>query len=74
MVARGPLLLLCTALGGGCHQDDVKMIDVPPKDIPKEMYNKPIPPEAFKTMPPAVRQAAKKGKPMFSHGAEGQSR
>ncbi len=73
-VARGALPLVFIALGGGCYQDDVKMVDVPAKDIPKEMYNKPIPAEAFKTMPPSVRQAAKKGQQVFSHAAEGQSR
>ena len=52
------MLLACFGLG--CNQDDVKLIDVPRKDIPKEMYNKPIPPEAFKTLPPAARKQLKK--------------
>lgn len=52
------LLLLC--VGAACNKDEVKMIDVPRKDIPRDMYNKPIPPEAFKTMPPAARNQMKK--------------
>jgi hypothetical protein len=70
--ARGwcPIPLLA-ALVAGCSQDDAKLIDVPRKDIPKEMYNKPIPPEAFKTMPGAMRkQAEKKDGQMFSHTVE----
>jgi hypothetical protein len=54
------LCVLLLGFGTACNQDDVKIIDVPRKDIPKDMYNKPIPPEAFKTMPPAARKQLKK--------------
>ena len=54
------LIALLAALSAGCNQDDVKVIDVPRKDIPKDMYNKPIPADAFKTMPPAARKQMKK--------------
>lgn len=45
--------ILIGTLLSGCDSTDVKIVDVPRKDIPKEMYNKPIPPEAFKAMNPA---------------------
>ena len=54
------LIALFAALTAGCNHDDVKVLDAPRKDIPKEMYNKPIPPEAFKTMRPAAREQMKK--------------
>jgi hypothetical protein len=54
------LIALLAALSAGCYQDEVKMVDVPRKDIPKEILNKPIPPEAFKTMRPAARNQMKK--------------
>jgi hypothetical protein len=57
---RSILIALLAALNAGCNQDDVKMIDVPRKDIPKEILNKPIPPEAFETMRPAARKQMKK--------------
>lgn len=57
---RSCLISLLAALGAGCSQDDVKMIDVPRKDIPQEILNRPIPPEAFKTLRPAVRKQMKK--------------
>jgi hypothetical protein len=44
----------------GCSSSEVKMVDVPRKDIPPDMYNKPIPPEAFKHMAPAARKQLKK--------------
>jgi hypothetical protein len=56
----GMLVLLLAAICAACHQDEAKLIDVPRKDIPKEILNKPIPPEAFKTMSPAMRQQVKK--------------
>jgi hypothetical protein len=37
-------------LVAACNSDDVKIADVPRKDIPKEAHNKPIPPNAFKYM------------------------
>jgi hypothetical protein len=54
------LISLFAAVSAGCDQDEVKMVDVPRKDIPKEILNKPIPPEAFKTMRPAARKQMKK--------------
>ena len=54
------LCMLLLSVGAACNQDEVKVIDVPRKDIPKDMYNKPIPPEAFKTMPPSARKQMKK--------------
>jgi hypothetical protein len=54
------LIALLAALSAGCTHDDVKMIDVPRKDIPKEILNRPIPPEAFKTMPRGAREQMKK--------------
>ncbi len=61
LLARGSsLVALLAAVCSGCDHDDVKVIDVPRKDIPKEMYDKPIPPEAFKTIRPASREQMKK--------------
>ena len=54
------LIPVLAALAAGCSRDDVKMVDVPRKDIPPEILNKPIPPEAFKTMRPAARKQMKK--------------
>ena len=54
------VLTLVAVLSVGCNGDDGKRIDVPRKDIPKEILNKPIPPEAFKTMRPAMRKQMKK--------------
>jgi hypothetical protein len=54
------LIALLAALSAGCNRDEVKMVDVPRKDIPKEVLNKPIPPEAFKTMRPAARKQMQK--------------
>ncbi len=54
------LITLLAALCCGCNRDEVKMVDVPRKDIPPEILNKPIPPEAFKTMRPATRKQMKK--------------
>jgi hypothetical protein len=54
------LIALLAALSAGCNQDDVKLVSVPRKDIPKEILNRPIPPEAFKTMRPAARNQMKK--------------
>jgi hypothetical protein len=53
------LIALLATLSTGCYQDEVKMVDVPRKDIAKEILNKPIPPEAFKTMAPGARKQMK---------------
>jgi hypothetical protein len=60
LIDRLLLITLLAALGSGCSRDDIKMIDVPRKDIPTEILNKPIPPEAFKTMRPASRKQLEK--------------
>ena len=54
------LIALLAALSCACNRDEIKMVDVPRKDIPPEILNKPIPPEAFKTMRPAARNQMKK--------------
>ncbi len=60
-LACGPFVVaLLAAMGAGCSQDEVKMIDVPRKDIPPEVLNAPIPPEAFKTVRPAARKQMEK--------------
>jgi hypothetical protein len=58
--ARSYLFPLLAALGAGCSSSEVKLVDVPRKDIPKEVLDKPIPPEAFKNMPKSARQQMKK--------------
>ena len=65
------LIALLAALNCGCNQDEVKMVDVPRKDIPPEILNKPIPPEAFKTMRPAARKQMKKMEEAVKKAAPG---
>ena len=62
--------ILIGTLLSGCDSTDVKIVDVPRKDIPKEMYNKPIPPEAFKAMNPAARKQTKKMEILVKQAAE----
>jgi hypothetical protein len=59
-VLAGIPFLLVAGVCAGCRQDEVKVIDVPRKDIPQEILNKPIPPEAFKNMSPVMRKQLKK--------------
>ena len=58
VLAYGAALFpLLAALGAGCYRDEVKMVDVPRKDIAKEILNKPIPPRLSRRWrhPPASR-------------------
>ena len=41
---------LCVLAVAGCNGDDVEVARVPPKDIPKEAYNRPIPRDVSKYM------------------------